>query len=272
MVQEAIGSLEGDVVDIRQGDQSKPEAYSIPDDIFIPADALEVITQAFEGPLDLLLYLIRKNKFDVLNIPVADVAEQYARYIDLMQKIHLELAGEYLAMAATLAYIKSRMLLPPKPSEEDEEPESDPRLELARRLEEYDRIRRVAMMLEARPRVGRDIFVANAVGPPVPRQVIFEAVELVDLIEAFKNVLRIVELSSPILMKREPLFVKDKVKLIRDSLKEKGKLRFDQLFDKNEGRAGLVVTFLALLELINTNQIYAAQASANSPIHIHLNN
>ncbi len=264
--------MTSDVINISEGNREKPETVPIPSDIYIPEDALEVITQAFEGPLDLLLYLIRKNKFDVLDIPVAEIAEQYSRYIDLMQKIHLELAGEYLAMAATLAYIKSRSLLPPKPVDEDEEEDVDPRLELARRLEEYDRIRQVATLLESGPRVGREIFVANALGPPVPRQILFETVELVDLIEAFKNVLRIVELSAPIVMKREPLFVKDKVKMIRDRLKETGQLRFDQLFDKREGRTGLVVTFLALLELINSNQIYAAQASSDAPIHIHWNN
>lgn len=271
LVRETIDSLAGDVINIDQGSGHKPDAIPIPGDFYIPADALEVITQAFEGPLDLLLYLIRKNKFDVLNIPVAEIAEQYSRYIDLMQKIQLELAGEYLAMAATLAYIKSRSLLPPKPTDEDDEEEVDPRQELAKRLEEYDRIRKIAMLLESSPRVGRDIFVANALGPPAPRQVLFETVELVDLIDAFKSVLRIAELSAPIVMKRQPLFVKDKVQLIRDRLKEKGQLRFDQLFEKNEGRTGLVVTFLALLELINANQIYAAQASSDSPIHIHLN-
>ncbi len=263
--------MDGDVVSIRQGSEGAAEAFPIPGDVYIPADALEVITQAFEGPLDLLLYLIRKNKFNVLDIPVAEIAEQYARYIDLMQSIQLELAGEYLAMAATLTHIKSRLLLPPKPGDEDDEEEDDPRAELARRLEEYDRIRQIAAMLEARPRVGREIFIGNATGPPVPQQIVFKAVGLVDLIDAFKNVLRIVELSAPIQLRREPLSVKDRIKLIREKLEAAGPLRFDQLFDRNEGRAGLVVTFLALLELINSNHIYAVQASANSPIHIHLN-
>ncbi len=259
------------MIKFRQGDEEKLEDFSIPSDIYIPADALEVITQAFEGPLDLLLYLIRKNKFDVLDIPVAEIAEQYAKYIDLMQKIHLELAGEYLAMAATLAYIKSRLLLPPTPTEDEEEEEVDPRLELAKRLEEYDRIRQVAMLLESRHRVGRDIFIANALGPRVPQQALIEVVELFDLVEAFKNVLRIVELSAPIVMRREPLFVKDRVKTILEKLQTSNQLRFEELFDKSEGRAGLVITFLALLELLNSNKIYAAQASSTSPIHLHLN-
>ena len=265
-------NLAGNVIDISKGLEEKPAEYSIPEEIYIPEDALEVITQAFEGPLDLLLYLIRKNKFDVLDIPVAEVAEQYAEYIDLMQKIHLELAGEYLAMAATLAHIKSRLLLPPQPGDADEEEEEDPRLELAKRLEVYGQIRQVARLLEIRPRVGREIFVAHALGPPIPEKRAFEPVELSVLIEAFKAVLRIAELSAPIQLKREPIFVKDRVKEITEKLKEIGPLRFDQLFDKSEGRTGLVVTFLALLELISSNKIYASQAASSSPIHIHLQN
>lgn len=263
--------MTGGVIDINQGGEASSATHPIPSDVYIPEDALEVITQAFEGPLDLLLYLIRKNKFDVLDIPVAEIAEQYARYIDVMQKIQLELAGEYLAIAATLAYIKSRMLLPPDEDETEEDEEADPRLELARRLEAYDQIRKFAQQLEARPRVGRDIFVAHALGPPVPKKVIFEAVELTDLIDAFKSVLRVAELSAPIQMKREPLFVKDKVKMIVARLEEAEQLRFDQIFDREEGRLGLVVTFLALLELINSNLIYAVQTAHNSPIHIKLN-
>ena len=266
-----IGRLTGGVIDINQGGEVKSATYPIPSDVYIPEDALEVITQAFEGPLDLLLYLIRKNKFDVLDIPVAEIAEQYARYIDVMQKIQLELAGEYLAIAATLAHIKSRMLLPPDPDDLEDEEEEDPRLELAKRLEEYDRIRIFAQQLEARHRVGRDIFVAHALGPPVPNKVVFEAVDLTELIDAFKAVLRVAELSAPIQMKREPLFVKDKVKVIMARLEEVKQLRFDEIFDRTEGRLGLVVTFLALLELINSNLIYAVQTTHDSPIHIKLN-
>lgn len=263
-------NLADNVIDISKGLEEKSAEYSIPQDIYIPEDALEVITQAFEGPLDLLLYLIRKNKFDVLDIPVAEIAEQYAKYIDLMQKIQLELAGEYLAMAATLAHIKSRLLLPPQPGESDDEEETDPRLELARRLEVYDQIRQVAQLLEVRPRVGREIFVAHALGPPVPKKSVYEPVVLSDLIEAFKEMLRIAELSAPIVVEREPIFVKDRVKEIVAKLQDVGPLRFDQLFDKSEGRTGLVVTFLALLELIGSNKVYASQTAPKSPIHIHL--
>ena len=263
--------MDSDIPKIRKLHEGNIESIPIPGEVYIPANALEVITQAFEGPLDLLLYLIRKNKFNVLDIPVAEVAEQYARYIDLMQIIHLELAGEYLAMAATLAHIKSRLLLPPREEDSDDEEEEDPRAELARRLEEYDRIRQVAMLLEARPRVGRDVFVANAIGPPKPKQVVFESIEVVDLIEAFKNVLRIVEFSAPVQFNKATFSVKDRVDDIRKKLEDTGPLRFDQLFDRTEGRAGLVVTFLALLELINSNIVYAVQATSKSPIHIQLN-
>ncbi len=255
-------------INIRQDGNESTQV--IPPNVYIPADALEVIIQAFEGPLDLLLYLIRKNKFNVLDIPVAEIAEQYARYIDLMQSIQLELAGEYLAMAATLAQIKSRLLLPPVADDAEDE-ETDPRAELARQLEEYDRIRQIAAFLESRPRVGRDIFIANAIGPPAPRRDVFETLALVDLIDSFKNVLRIAELSMPIRLQKEPLSVKDRVKLIRARLIESGSLQFNELFDRSEGRAVLVVTFLALLELINSNQIYAVQASSQSPIHIRWN-
>ncbi|MDE0308238.1 MAG: ScpA family protein [Acidiferrobacterales bacterium] len=251
-------------------DASTFKGREVPTDLFIPPDALEVITQDFEGPLDLLLYLIRKNSFDVLNIPVAEIADQYARYIDLMQKIQLELAGEYLAMAATLAQIKSRLLLPPKSSEAVDEEEIDPRLELARRLQQYEIFRNAAEMLNGKPRVGREIFVGHAKG--VVRNVvpIYELVELSDLIEAFQGVLQLADQNAAIVMQRENISVKDTVDEIVNRLKSNSQLRFDEIFDKRKGRAGMVVAFLALLELINSGRIYAIQADSNSPIHIRL--
>lgn len=247
-----------------------PKEHVIPGDLFIPPDALEVITREFEGPLDLLLYLIRKNKFDVVNIPVAEIAEQYANYIDLMQKIQLELAGEYLAMAATLAQIKSRLLLPSKQTDTDDEEETDPRQELAQRLQQYEIFRDVAERLNSMPRVGRDVFVVHAKG--VPRNVapIFEQVGLTDLIEAFQGVLQLADQSVAIVMQRETLSVKEKVAAIVERLRSAKQLRFDEIFDKRQGRAGIIVAFLALLELINSKRIYAMQADADSPIHIRL--
>lgn len=248
-----------------------PKERVIPSDLFIPPDALEVITQEFEGPLDLLLYLIRKNRFDVVNIPVAEIAEQYANYIDLMQKIQLELAGEYLAMAATLAQIKSRLLLPPKQSDTDDEEEVDPRLELARRLQQYEIFRNVAEKLNSRPRVGRDIFVVHAKGVTRSVAPIFERVDLTDLIEAFQGVLQLADQNVSIVMQRETLSVKEKVEEIIERLQRVNQLRFDEIFDRQKGRAGIIVAFLALLELINSKKIYAMQADTDSPIHIRLN-
>ena len=253
---------------------NQPEADSksqeLPSDLFVPEDALEVITQDFEGPLDLLLYLIRKNSFDVLNIPVAEIAKQYANYIDLMQKIQLELAGEYLAMAATLAQIKSRLLLPPKESDSDDEEEIDPRLELAQRLQQYEIFRAAAERLGARPRVGRDIFLGHAKG--VEREITpsFEKVDLADLIEAFQSVLQLAEQNVSFVVQRETVSVKDKIESIIERLREFEQLRFDEVIDKKEGKPGMIVSFLALLELINSKRVYAVQTDMNSPIHIRL--
>ncbi len=243
----------------------------LPGDLFIPQDALEIITQDFEGPLDLLLYLIRKNRFDVLNIPVAEIAEQYANYIDLMQKIQLELAGEYLAMAATLAQIKSRLLLPPKHSEADDDEDIDPRLELALRLQQYEKFRTVAERLDALPRVGREIFVVHARGVTRDQAPEFESIELSDLIEAFQGVLQLAQQNVSIVMQRETLSVKDKVDAIIERMRDVRQLRFEELFDKREGKPGMIVAFLALLELINARKVYAIQTDSDSPIHIRLN-
>ncbi len=265
-----IDDLDENVVNIKQTPSASKDR-EIPSDLYIPADALEVITQDFEGPLDLLLYLIRKNSFDVLNIPVAEVAEQYAKYIDLMQKIQLELAGEYLAMAATLAQIKSRLLLPPRQRETEDEEEIDPRLELALRLQEYEKIRAIAKLLDKRPRIGREIFMVHAHGTPVQTTAEFEKVELAYLIEAFQGVLQLAESSSSIVMHRETMSVKEKVESIVEVLRDAGQLPFGDLFDRQEGKAGIVIAFLAILELINSKRVYAIQATADSPIHIHLN-
>ena len=258
------------VISINEADDSKRE-LEIPSDLYIPPDALEVVIHTFEGPLDLLLYLIRKNKFDVLDIPVAEIARQYASYIDLMQKIQLELAGEYLAMAATLAHIKSRLLLPAQLEEDDDEQGVDPRAELALQLQEYEKIRNAAKLLEEYPRIGRDLFVAHAQGEKSVKRVIFETVDLVRLIEAFKDVLRTQEISSPIVIERPVLFVKDKIKYIVEKLKQVKRSSFVELFNREEGKAGIIVTFLALLELINSNQVYAVQSGQDSTIHIHIN-
>ena len=255
------------IIDIEEG-RKAVQAREIPEDLFIPPDAMEVITQCFEGPLDLLLYLIRKNRFDVLDIPVAEIAEQYATYIDLMQEIQLDIAGDYLAMAATLAQIKSRMLLPPKQTVDDDEEDFDPRLELARRLQEYEQIAATAEKLNERPRVGREIFVVQAQGVEIDTTEVFEKVGIAELIEAFRNVIISAERDVSIVLQREVLSVRERVDAIRNKLKSNSRLRFDDLFDRREGRAGLVVAFLAILELVNSGEIHAVQADTESAIHI----
>lgn len=245
--------------------------FEIPDDLYIPPGGLEVITQSFEGPLDLLLYLIRKNKFDVLDLPMAEIADQYARYIELMEIIQMDIAGEYLAMAATLAKIKSRMLLPAREME-DEEEQIDPRLELARRLEEYERIKRLSGWLESQPRVGRDLFLAQCEGIVQPRAVSQPTFSLAELCDAFKSALELAEAEKSMVLGRDTLSVKDRVAAIVEALRtSSGHLSFKDLFDAGEGRAGMVVTMLAVLELVNSNAAYAVQADAESQIYVHLN-
>ncbi len=240
----------------------------IPEDLFVPAEALEIITQDFQGPLDLLLYLIRKNRFDALDIPVAQIAQQYAKYIEVMQKIQLELAGEYLAMAATLAQIKSRLLLPPVQSEDDDEDEIDPRLELALRLQEYEKIKMISEQLDTHSRVGRDVFLVHAQSVAPKAVVKFEQVSLDMLIDAFENILMLAESNMPIVVERENLNVKDKMELILERLDSMTQIRFGELLNRKEGKAGLIVTFLAILELINTRRIYAVQAEQNEVIYL----
>lgn len=253
------------------GSDNQPNLYEVPDDLYVHPAGLEVITQVFEGPLDLLLYLIRKNKFNVLDIPVAEIAEQYSNYIELMKQINIEVAGEYLAMAARLAQIKSRLLLPPKP-EEDEEPEIDPRLELARRLQEYERISKAAMELETQPRVGREIFLIQVESHvEQARSVALPPIEMVDLVAAFRNVISLAIRDKSLVLGRETFSVKDRIAEIVDRFKRNKLLHFEELYDESEGRAGVVVAFLAMLELVNSNVAYAVQTNPDDPIHLHLN-
>ncbi len=245
--------------------------FNLPEDLYVPAGGLEIITQVFEGPLDLVLYLVRRNKFDILDLPIAEIAEQYARFIELMETIQIELAGEYLAMAATLAKIKSRMLLPAKQDGEDDEDELDPRLELAQRLQEYERIKRLSEWLDVRPRVGRDVFLVQCEGPERSSKDDMPVLELVQLAAAFKNVLALAAREQSMILGRETLSVKERVASILNALRKSGgNLRFQDLFDAKEGRAGMVVAMLALLELVNTNVAYATQVASDSQIHVKL--
>ena len=237
-----------------------------PQDLFIPPDALEVVLESFEGPLDLLLYLIRKQNLDILNIPVADITQQYMGYVELMRAANLDLAAEYLVMAALLAEIKSRMLLPkPKMDEEDEE---DPMAALIRRLQEYERFSQVAQQLDERPRLDRDIYVADVPfeDPNPPTQEV--PVNLEQLVNAYQSVIDRMDASQHMKVSRDMLSMRERMTSILTRLQEKDYLSFDELFTAQEGRLGVVVTFIALLELFRDDMLIVIQTEPLAPIHI----
>jgi segregation and condensation protein A len=219
-----------------------------PDDLYIPPDALEVFLEAFEGPLDLLLYLIRRQNLDILDIPIAVITRQYIAYINMMDGIRMELAAEYLLMAAILAEIKSRMLLPRPESAEVEE--EDPRAELVRRLQEYERYKLAAENLDALPRCERDVFELGGVdtGTIAVRKV-YPKVELEEVLSAFRDVLKRMDHTSHHKITREPLSVRERMSKVLERLKRGSMVAFQDLFAKGEGRAGAVVALLAILEL-----------------------
>lgn len=221
---------------------------TLPQDLYIPPDALEVFLDAFTGPLDLLLYLIKRQNFDILDIPIAEVTRQYVSYIELLQGLRLELAAEYLVMAAMLAEIKSRLLLP-KPIDPEAE-EIDPRAELVRRLQEYERIKQAAEELEKLPQQGRDIFWAAAQLPTTPVQPVKPQLDLRELALAFQDVLRRTALIAHHHVKREQLSIRERMTIILERVKTNERLEFVSLFTVSEGRMGVVVTFIAILELL----------------------
>ncbi len=221
----------------------------LPKDLYIPPDALQVFLEAFEGPLDLLLYLIRRQNLDLLDIPVAEITRQYMEYVDLMRELRLELAAEYLVMAATLAELKSRILLPRPPTEEDEE--ADPRAELVRRLQEYEQFKRAASDLEALPRIGRELFALRIAPPRDERPPPKPKVALGDLLAALREVLERAQLQEHHQIQREGLSVRERMTHVLDRVSgAKDGVAFTSLFTVDEGRRGVVVTFLALLELL----------------------
>ena len=244
--------------------QGQP-VIELPQDLYIPPDALEVFLETFEGPLDLLLYLIRKQNLDILDIPIAQITRQYIAYIELMQVAKLELAAEYLVMAAVLAEIKSRMLLP-RP--EEEEHAEDPRAELVRRLQEYERYRKVAEELDQRPRVGREIhlavvaFTGKRAARPQPK------VTLTELLDAFRRVLERAELYRHHHVLRERLSVRERMTQILARIDSEKFVRFEELFNLAEGRFGVVVTFIAVLELLKEALLELVQQEPFAPIHV----
>lgn len=238
----------------------------MPKDLYIPPDAMKVFLEAFEGPLDFLLYLIRKQNIDILDIPIATVTRQYMEYIDLMKELSIELAAEYLVMAAILAEIKSRMLLP-QPTD-PESIEDDPRAELVRRLQEYERYKQAAADLDMLPRIERDIFYAQIdssqiiVDKPMPQ------VALPDLLQALAEVLKRAELHTNHQIYLDSLSVREKMTHILNMLQKKNHFPFVSLFNLHEGRLGIIVTFLAMLELLKESLIEFIQAAPFAPIYL----
>ena len=238
----------------------------LPQDLYIPPYALQVFLEAFEGPLDLLLYLIRRQNIDILDIPIAEITRQYVEYIELMKDLQLELAGEYLLMAAMLAEIKSRMLLPrPETEEEDEE---DPRAELVRRLQEYERFKKAAEDLSDLPRLERDVRVASADAPERKVTTQLPDVTMKELLLAFHDVLKRAEMFSNLHVQREPLSVRQRMSEILVRIKANSFSGFGDLFDPEEGRMGVAVTFIAILELLRESLIEVVQAEAYAALHV----
>jgi len=237
-----------------------------PRDLYIPPQALQVFLEAFEGPLDLLLYLIRRQNLDVLDIPIAEITRQYMEYIDLMRELELELAGEYLLMAAMLAEIKSRMLLPRSGTETAEE--DDPRAELVRRLQEYERFKRAAEDIDHLKRVERDTFVAAA--ELVERKVVamLPDVTLQEMLLAFKDVIQRAAMFAHHHVQRERLSVRQRMSEIIERLQGAQLLPFSQLFLVSEGRMGVTVTFIALLELLREGLLEITQADTYAPLYV----
>ena len=240
----------------------------LPLDLYIPPDALEVFLEAFEGPLDLLLYLIKRQNLDILDIQVAEITRQYMDYIDLMKDLQLELAAEYLVMAAVLAEIKSRMLLPRQSSEEEDE--DDPRAELIRRLQEYERFKQAALDIDELPRLHRDFWTVVAEAPEIDRPKPQPDVKLQEMLVVLARALKRAEQFSTHHIAMEPLSVRERMSAILDRVhKGIGQfVPFASLFVVSEGRTGVIVTFLAVMELIRESLVEIVQAEPFSPIHV----
>jgi segregation and condensation protein A len=241
-----------------------------PEDLYIPPDAMQVILEVFQGPLDLLLYLIRKHNLDILDIPVARITHQYIEYIEMMNSMQLELVAEYLEMAALLTEIKSRMLLP-KPKTVDEE-EVDPRAELVRRLQEYEQIKSAAEKLGELPRLGSDMFICSAGIPDLSVTKAHPELDLSELLYAFKDVLKRADMQTAHNIEKEVLTVRERMSRILRQLQTDKFVNFVDFFDYSEGRLGLVVTFLAILELTREWVLELVQSEPFAPIYVRLRN
>lgn len=238
----------------------------LPQDLYIPPDALEVFLDAFEGPLDLLLYLIRRQNLDVLDVPIAEITRQYMEYVELMKEMQLELAAEYLVMAAMLAEIKSRMLLPRREDEESEE--EDPRAELVRRLQEYERYKQAAENINELPRMNREVFSIEIPTPEVGTTKKPPEVDLKDVLFAFQEVLKRAEMYSHHHIQMEPLSVRERMSNVLSGIGTDKFTDFGDLFTPEEGRSGVVVTLLAILELLKGHLIEMVQNEPYGPIYV----
>ncbi len=240
-----------------------------PQDLYIPPDALEVILETFEGPLDLLLYLIRKQKFDIVTLPVAQITEQYMEYVEVMREIKLELAAEYLLMAAILAEIKSRLLLPRRADEDEDE--ADPRAELIRRLQEYELVKQAAEDLDAQPRMERDIFAVKVdVSEHVQPIRIEPDVSLQELVLAFSHAMKRAAAFEHHTIEREALSTRERMSMILSLVSRADYTPLESLFTPEEGKAGVVVSFLAILELVKEQLLVCVQAGPYARIHVKL--
>lgn len=256
---------EGDGVPQRATVRGEPLA-EFPRDLYIPPDALEVFLETFEGPLDLLLYLIRRQNLDVLDIPIAAITRQYMDYVELMKDLRLELAAEYLVMAAVLAEIKSRMLLP-RPAEAADE-EEDPRAELVRRLQEYERYKNAGEDLDSLPRVGRDVYPASVPAADFQAERRDPDVSLQELLAALADVMARAEMFTHHHVQREALSVRERMTMTLERLSADAFTDFQSLLNPEEGRLGIVVSFLAILELIKESLVELVQAEPFAPIYV----
>ena len=239
----------------------------LPQDLYIPPDALEVfLAESFEGPLDLLLYLIKRQNLDILDIPIAEITRQYVEYVEVMKELQLELAGEYLVMAAMLAEIKSRMLLPRPQTEEEDE--ADPRAELVRRLQEYERYKQAAEDIDALPRVRRDVFPVDVDSPDLKIVRLPPRVEMKDILAAFKDVMQRAAMYEKHHIQMEPLSVRERMSRVLSTVSVEHFTDFGKLFTVEEGRSGVVVTLLAILELIKQSMLELVQTEPYGPIHV----
>ena len=237
----------------------------IPEDLFIPPEALRVIIEQFEGPLDLLLYLIKKQNIDVVDIPILPITNQYVEYINMMQEMQFELASDYLVMASTLAEIKSRMLVP---NEEDEEDEEDPRANLIKRLMEYQKYKNLSDQLDEIPRLNRDTFIVSRIFANIEKKDTMPTINLEELEIAFQEVLKRAEIFASHEIQSEALSVRERMSLILDIINKNETIKFIDCFTYQEGRMGVIVTFLAILELVKESLIDIVQNQDYSMIYL----